>query len=199
MIEPQMALVVEDDALQRELLSDVLRLEQMDVIECGSAESAELVLSRTGLQLALLITDVELAGKITGLELVQFARARFPDLKVVIISGHDDLPIPVGARFLHKRGTAIQRLYPHPPHQRLHMTTADLAPIGSQQPSQHPRAGEGKLQMQLVDLPHDREVGVWYRPRQVVDAATADAQNLRLPGDRCSRSIIALRSAIPPW
>jgi DNA-binding NtrC family response regulator len=101
MIEPKMALVVEDDALQRELLSDVLRLEQMDVIECSSAESAELVLSRTGLQLALLITDVELAGK-TGLELVQFARARFPDLKVVIISGHDDLPIPVGARFLRK-------------------------------------------------------------------------------------------------
>jgi DNA-binding NtrC family response regulator len=102
MIGPQMALVVEDDALQRELLSDVLRLEQMDVIECGSAESAEIVLSRTGLELTLLITDVELDGKITGLELAQLARARFPDLKVVVISGHDDLPIPVGARFLRK-------------------------------------------------------------------------------------------------
>jgi len=28
--------------------------------------------------------------------------------------------------------TAIERLYPHPPHQRLHMPTADLAPLGSQ-------------------------------------------------------------------
>ena len=38
--------------------------------------------------------------------------------------------------------------------------------------------------MQPVETPHDRKVGVRHRPRQVVDAATADAQNLRLPGDR---------------
>jgi hypothetical protein len=36
-----------------------------------------------------------------------------------------------------------------PPHQHLHVTTADLAALGSQQASQHPRAGEGELQMQL--------------------------------------------------
>src|SRR5829696_854366 len=54
--------------------------------------------------------------------------------------------------------TAIQRFYPHPLHQRLHMTTADLAPLGSQQASQHTRAGEWKLQMQLIETPHDREV-----------------------------------------
>ena len=80
--------------------------------------------------------------------------------------------------------TAIERFYPHPPHQRLHMPAADLAPLGSQQTSQHPRAGEGVLQMQPVETPHDREVGFRHRPRQVIDAATADAQNLRLPGDR---------------
>src|SRR6266545_6885060 len=38
--------------------------------------------------------------------------------------------------------------------------------------------------MQPVETTHDREVGVRHRPRQVVDAATADAQSLRLPGDR---------------
>jgi hypothetical protein len=37
--------------------------------------------------------------------------------------------------------------------------------------------------MQLVKVPHDREVGVRHRPREVIDAATADAQNLRLPSD----------------
>lgn len=70
--------------------------------------------------------------------------------------------------------TAIQCLYPHPLHQRLHMTTADLAPLGGQQTPQHPRAGEWELQMQLVETPHDCEIGVRHRPRQVVDAATAD-------------------------
>ena len=85
---------------------------------------------------------------------------------------------------LRRARTAIERLYPHPLHQRLHMTTADLAPLGSQQASQHPRPGEGELQMQPVETPHDREVGFRHRARQVVDAATADAQNLRLLGDR---------------
>jgi hypothetical protein len=54
------------------------------------------------------------------------------------------------------------------------MTTADLAPLGGQQTPQHPRAGEWELQMQLVETPHDCEIGVRHRPRQVVDAATAD-------------------------
>src|SRR5471032_2806564 len=80
--------------------------------------------------------------------------------------------------------TAIKRFYPHPPHQRLHMPTADLAPLGSQQASQHPRAGEGELQMQLVEPPHQRKVRGRHRAWQVVDAATADVQRLGLLGDR---------------
>jgi hypothetical protein len=80
--------------------------------------------------------------------------------------------------------TAIERLYPHPPHQRFDMPAADLAPLGSQQASQHPRTGERELQMQPVQTPHDREIGVRHRARQIIDAAAADLQNFRLPGDR---------------
>ena len=38
--------------------------------------------------------------------------------------------------------------------------------------------------MQPVETPHDRNIGVRHPARQVVDTATADAQNLRLLGDR---------------
>ncbi len=38
--------------------------------------------------------------------------------------------------------------------------------------------------MQFVEPPHQREVGGRHRPRQIVHTATADAQNLRLLGDR---------------
>src|SRR5215212_5334699 len=38
--------------------------------------------------------------------------------------------------------------------------------------------------MQLVEPTHQREVGLRHRPRQIVDTAPADAQNLRLLGDR---------------
>src|SRR6266851_2393837 len=80
--------------------------------------------------------------------------------------------------------TAIERLYPHPPHQRLHMPAADLAPLGSQQASQHTRTGEGELKVQPIQMPHDREVGRRHRARQIINAAAADLQNVRLLGDR---------------
>src|SRR3954465_8210144 len=38
--------------------------------------------------------------------------------------------------------------------------------------------------MQPVETPHDGKVALRHRTWQVVDAATADAQNLRLPSDR---------------
>jgi hypothetical protein len=36
---------------------------------------------------------------------------------------------------------------------------ADLAPLQSQQASQHTRTGERILQVQLIELPHDLKVG----------------------------------------
>src|SRR5258705_9540224 len=64
------------------------------------------------------------------------------------------------------------------------MPAADLAPLGSQQASQHARTGERKLQMQPVEPLHDREVGRRHRARQIINAAAADLQNFRLLGDR---------------
>jgi len=57
-----------------------------------------------------------------------------------------------------------------------------IAPLGGQKTSQHARAGEGVLQVQTIEPPHDHEIGVRHRPRQVVDAAAvmprASAWNL---------------------
>ena len=44
-------LVVEDDAIQREALSELLRGEGLEVVECSTAEAAELVVVRTGPEL----------------------------------------------------------------------------------------------------------------------------------------------------
>src|SRR4030088_624683 len=92
--------------------------------------------------------------------------------------------------------TAIERLYPHPPHQCLHMPAADLAPLQSQQASQHPRTGEGELQVQPIQMPHDREVGGRHRARQIINAAAADLQNFRLLGDRQIVSTVDHRFAL---
>src|SRR5215208_5937153 len=76
------------------------------------------------------------------------------------------------------------------------MPAADLAPPESQQASQHPRTGEGKLQVQPIQMPHDREVGGRRRARQIINAAAADLQNFRLPGDRQIVSTVDHRFAL---
>jgi FixJ family two-component response regulator len=95
------AVVVEDDYFQCEQIKDILEANNMQVIRCDSAEAAELVVARTGLELELLVTDVELAGTKTGLELAHFALQMFPRLKIVVVSG-SRREVPFGMTFLEK-------------------------------------------------------------------------------------------------
>jgi two-component system cell cycle response regulator CpdR len=66
------ALVVEDDFLQREIVAVLLEESEMDVIRCDSAEMALRVLARNDGSVAMVFTDVNLAGKIDGVELAHF-------------------------------------------------------------------------------------------------------------------------------
>ncbi len=93
-------LVVEDDEMQREMIGLLLEESQCDVIECESAEAAEMVLQRRGESLSLMMTDVGLAGPMNGVELAHIARRCHPALDVIVTSGRP-LPqeLPAGARF----------------------------------------------------------------------------------------------------
>jgi DNA-binding NtrC family response regulator len=99
---PSLALVVEDDPLQREVLSDALKRENLDVIQCDSAEAAELVVARFGVELCVMVTDVELAGPGDGVELATFARQCCPDLRIIVVSGTDPAALPSDIRFFAK-------------------------------------------------------------------------------------------------
>jgi CheY-like chemotaxis protein len=96
------ALVVEDDAFQRESRAELLRGEGLDVVECATGAAAELVLVSTGTELRALVTDVELGEGPSGLELAQYAKRKFPDLNVVIVSGRDPAYVPLNTCFLMK-------------------------------------------------------------------------------------------------
>ena len=73
-----LALVVEDDQFQREVLGDLLKDENIEVIQCESAEAAELVIAKLGTELKLLVTDVRLAGPGSGIELAKVCPAALP-------------------------------------------------------------------------------------------------------------------------
>jgi DNA-binding NtrC family response regulator len=97
-----MTLLVEDDEFQREVLADILRDEGLEVIECTTAESAELIVATSGTELLALIADQNLAGEMSGVALAHYARHRHPHLKIIIMSGRAVPPMPVNTTFLQK-------------------------------------------------------------------------------------------------
>ena len=97
------ALVVEDDELQRELVAMLLEECDMGVIQCESAEAALRVLEKMGGCLSIMFTDVNLAGIIDGVDLAHFAGQRFPDLDVIVTSGTAQTKsLPEGTTFMAK-------------------------------------------------------------------------------------------------
>jgi CheY-like chemotaxis protein len=83
-------------------VADLLKDQGLQVVECASAEAAELVLASTGNELRALVTDINLACDMSGVELAQFAKCRFPDLNVVMVSGRGTPYVPHNTRFLMK-------------------------------------------------------------------------------------------------
>ena len=92
-----------DDVLQRELAVVLLEECEMGVIECENAEGALRVLAKMGDCVSMIFTDVELAGKIDGLELAYFARQCYPDIHVIVTSGRALMRrLPEGVKFMPK-------------------------------------------------------------------------------------------------
>src|SRR6185437_16021368 len=97
------ALIVEDDPMQREMISLLLEESDYDVIQCESVEAAELVLEKKGEALCLMMTDVQLAGDMNGVELAHVAKQRVPDIEVIVTSGKPlRQRLPDGAKFWSK-------------------------------------------------------------------------------------------------
>lgn len=95
-------LLVEDDALQREVMAEFLQDEGFEVVECSTAEAAELIVATSGNELLALITDNGLAGAMSGTELAEFARRKYPKMNVIVMSGKQVNRLPAHTTFLHK-------------------------------------------------------------------------------------------------
>lgn len=97
-------LVVEDELLIRLLVSDELRNAGFEVIEAVDADEALTVL-KSLVPIDIVISDVRMPGSIDGLGLLAVVRESFPNLPVIITSGHLDSRLATAdgaARFLAK-------------------------------------------------------------------------------------------------
>ena len=66
----------------------MLKDEQLDTIECESAEAALAVMLIGGQHVALIFADIRLRGVMDGIDLAHEVRMRWPLLPVVLTSGH---------------------------------------------------------------------------------------------------------------
>ena len=75
---------------------------------------------------------------------------------------------------------AIDRLDRHALHQRGDVQASGHDAFAGEQIAEHPAARERIIEMQFVDPAHQRQIGRRHRPGQVIDAAPADPEHLRL-------------------
>lgn len=97
----RIAVVVEDDVLQREMIALLLEETEFDVIQCGDAETALLAVKMR--RPSLLVTDVNLNGRMDGIELAHVAHEQDPGLRVIVLSGREPTAaLPDGVKFYSK-------------------------------------------------------------------------------------------------
>src|SRR5262245_3679480 len=82
-------LIVEDDAELRSLTAALFEDEQVETIECESAEAALATLLIGGPEVAMIIfADDRLRGVMDGIDLAREVKMRWPLLPVILTSGH---------------------------------------------------------------------------------------------------------------
>ena len=96
--------LVEDEPSEREPIMRHLQ-EQGFAVELVDNSDAALALLEKRSDIQGLVTDAHVPGKIDGFELAALVRERWPEIAVVMMSGHSDAssgPIPEGGDFVSK-------------------------------------------------------------------------------------------------
>jgi CheY-like chemotaxis protein len=86
-------LVVEDNAMVRQVSVGLLKLLRCETLEAKDGPSALAVLG-SGAPVDLLFTDIVMPGEMNGFRLAELARQRRPELKVLFTSGYSAESLP---------------------------------------------------------------------------------------------------------
>jgi len=101
----QTVLIVEDDAEVRGLMVTLLEDEQVEAIECESAEAALAIMLMGDRHITMLMADIRLPGVMDGIDLAWEIKLRWPLLPVVLTSGLPReyvRPLPPGIAYMVK-------------------------------------------------------------------------------------------------
>ena len=85
-IAPASVLVVDDDPIVLEFTAEILAEGGMEVFRAGSRDEAMAVLEQGNMPLVV-VTDIGLQGQRSGLDLARTIADRWPQIRLVIVSG----------------------------------------------------------------------------------------------------------------
>jgi DNA-binding response OmpR family regulator len=97
-------LLVEEDTEERVYIAEHLTNAGFRVVEAEDADAALDLLEKEA-EVHGLVTDAHVPGEIDGFELARVVRDRWPEMAVVMMSGHSDAssgPSPEGTEFVAK-------------------------------------------------------------------------------------------------
>lgn len=88
-------LVVEDQELVRLVLVDLLRDEGFHVVEASTGDAAASLIDGPG-GFDLVVTDIQMPGKLDGIAVGRHARRRHADIPVIYVTGRPESMAGVG-------------------------------------------------------------------------------------------------------
>jgi len=103
-------LVVEDEGLIRMAILDALEDAGFEVVEAASADEAIRILDKQ--KIHFLFTDIQMPGKLSGVDLAHAMAKRFPDAGIIVASGRlapADVDLPPQAEF-HSKPYSVAKI-----------------------------------------------------------------------------------------
>ena len=100
----RVVILVEEEKDERVYIAQHLGENGFGVLQAEDSDAA-LILLESSDRIDALVTDAHLPGQIDGFELARLARDRWPEIAVVMMSGHSDAssgPLPEGSEFVAK-------------------------------------------------------------------------------------------------
>jgi CheY-like chemotaxis protein len=85
-----MILLVDDEAMLREVMSDVLFKDGFVCVPCANGPDALRLIDAGPYKFDLLLSDVKMPGTIDGFEVAARFKAKYPEGAVILISGYID-------------------------------------------------------------------------------------------------------------
>jgi CheY-like chemotaxis protein len=104
LVVPAVVLVVEDEMLLRMRAVDMVEDAGYTSIEAVDADEAVAILESRS-DIALLLTDIQMPGSMDGLTLAHLVHARWPPIRIILVSGQlklTTIDIPAHSRFFGK-------------------------------------------------------------------------------------------------